>query len=82
MNIITTKLVKDGNSMAVRIPKSALEMSGLEGDIEMVVSKNKIIIKKSVDPRAGWVESLQKTPYCLDGDLAEWDGVVADGLND
>ncbi len=31
MTTITTKLIRDGNSMAVRIPKTILAMSGLNG---------------------------------------------------
>ncbi len=91
MTTITTKLVKDGNSTAVRLSKHVLEMSGLSGDIQLSVQKGEITLRplSTNEPRAGWeaqvAKVLTENPHALDQDkeLAQWEeATVADGLND
>ncbi|OGL38632.1 hypothetical protein A3J32_00015 [Candidatus Saccharibacteria bacterium RIFCSPLOWO2_02_FULL_46_7] len=88
MTTITTKLVKDGNSMAVRLPKTLLAMSGLSSTVELEAKKGQIIIKRQMrQPRKGWakqIEQVVKTdPNALqpDPELSDWEASAADGLD-
>ncbi len=58
--MITTRLVQDGNSMAVRLSKPVLEMSGLSGELELEVKRGKIIISAKHNPRAGWHQAIKQ----------------------
>jgi antitoxin MazE len=52
------RVVKIGNSQGIRIPKPLLEQTGIMGDVELEVDKNKIIIRPLLNPRAGWDEAF------------------------
>lgn len=82
MNSIQSKLVKDGNSTAVRIPKALLEMSGITGVVEISAEKGRVIIKNVKKPRANWAQSIGSDTYAVDQELADWDSLTGDGLND
>ena len=49
-----THLVPIGNSKGVRIPQSLLKTCGLEGDIEMTICKDGLLLKPIVPLREGW----------------------------
>ncbi len=55
-----TKLVSIGNSKGVRIPKTVLEECNMENDVELIIDKDRIIIKplKRVH-RRGWDKAFQ-----------------------
>lgn len=78
---ISTKLVKDGNSTAVRIPKTDLEMSGLKGDVTLNVKKDVIIIKYDKNPRRGWAVVASTCGNLVDKELGDWEGVTADAID-
>ena len=44
---ITTKLIKDGNSVAVRLPKTVLAMSGLHGEVQLEVEKGQVTLRQA-----------------------------------
>jgi antitoxin component of MazEF toxin-antitoxin module len=80
MASITTKLVKDGNSMAVRLPKTLLIMSGLRGSVRLEAKKGQIIIKQEeTHPRAGWKAQIEKV--LKDDDFSDMNMADADGLD-
>ncbi len=88
MTYINTTLTTSGNSVAVRLPKELLKMSGLGKSIKLEAKKGKIIISKSENPREGWAEQIAQVissnPQAVQADpeLADWDNVIADGLDD
>jgi len=87
MTNISTKLIKDGNSMAVRLPKTLLAMSGLYGFVRLEAKEGQIIIKQDKNhPRDGWEEQIKKVlaeeANPKDDDFADMDVAMADGLND
>ncbi len=83
MASIRTKLVRDGNSTSVRIPKTLLEMSGLSGMVEIEASRGIVTIRETKNPRAGWAEAIQKADaQCIDPELADWDALAGDSLGD
>lgn len=49
-----TRLVQIGNSRGVRIPKAVLDQLRLEGEIEMEVRGDEIILRQKGKARAGW----------------------------
>ncbi len=59
MNTIDSKLTTSGNSVAVRLPKALLEMSGLGSRVKLEAKNGKIIISKSLHPRDGWSNQIQ-----------------------
>lgn len=87
MTTITTKLVRDGNSVAVRLPKTVLEMSGLREEVQMEVKHGQITIRSAHKPRSEWKQQIAKTiganPKAaqIDYELNDWDVTTSDGLN-
>jgi antitoxin component of MazEF toxin-antitoxin module len=90
MATITTRLVKDGNSMAVRLPKHLLLISGLHGVVQLDVAKGQITVRAIREPRAGWKEQIEREivahgPLTMADDygdlLVEADATLADGLD-
>jgi len=87
MTTLATKLVKDGNSKAVRLPSTVLAMSGLQDDVLLEVKKGQIIIRPLVNNRQNWeqliAQEISKNPRALDADpeLDDWDVTINDGFN-
>jgi len=55
MKIMKTKVIKIGNSRGIRIPKSIIEQSGLNDEVELEVRNDQIIIKSiSKNKRENW----------------------------
>ena len=76
---IRASIVRIGNSQGVRIPKTLLAISGIENDVEIVVTKGAIIIRPARKARENWAEQFEA--MALSGDdtllddlvLTEWD---------
>ena len=87
MTTITTKLIRDGNSVAVRLPKTVLTMSGLRDNIQMEVREGQITLRSANKPRSGWKEQIAKVissdskSLQSDSELNDWDITSSDGLN-
>ncbi len=84
---IATKLVKDGNSTAVRLPKTLLALSGLSGDVELEAKEGQIIITQSQrQPREGWEEQIKHVMaeqlQLVDDKFEDMNVALADGLDD
>ena len=54
MNAINTTLTPSGNSVAVRLPKDLLRMSGLGTRVQLEAKEGKIIISKATNARESW----------------------------
>ena len=85
MNAITTTLTTSGNSVAVRLPKELLRMSGLSSKVTLEAKQGKIIISKPANSREDWAAQI-KTLVATLGDPAQGFGdmnvAVHDGLED
>lgn len=83
---LNTRLVKDGNSKAVRLNSTVLLMSGLSDDIELEVKKGEVILRPLNNSRKNWdkliTEEIARNPKALshDPELEDWDITVNDGL--
>jgi len=53
-----TKLIKIGNSLGIRIPKSLIMQYELSNDIEINPTAEGILIKSKKKARDGWKEQL------------------------
>ncbi|MEA5581733.1 AbrB/MazE/SpoVT family DNA-binding domain-containing protein [Nodularia harveyana UHCC-0300] len=51
---IKTRIVKIGNSQGLRIPKTLLEQSGINSEVEIEVDGNHLIIRPVAQARANW----------------------------
>lgn len=85
MTSIQTKLTTSGNSVAVRLPKELLKMSGLGERVTLEARRGKIIISKSLSPRTGWQEQIREM-VAEEGDpsveFGDMQGASRDGLDD
>lgn len=65
-----TSIRKMGNSQGVIIPKPLLLQVGLEGEADLVVENNAIVLRKPKDnPREGWAEASRKLAESGDDQL-------------
>lgn len=86
MKTIYTTLTTSGNSVAVRLPKELLAMSGLTKNVALEAKQGKIIISKAKMPRQNWGTQIQKLAATEGSDPAqEFDTMLVaetDGLDD
>ena len=87
MNTITTQIVKDGNSSAVRLPKTFLKISGLHGDVNLTAKKGQITVSQAKKARADWPLKMKKliasdTTLVKNNEFEDWDVALLDGLDD
>ena len=59
MNTVRTRIVKIGNSQGIRIPKVIIDQAGLEGEIEISVQPDHLIIRPLSRPRQNWEEQFR-----------------------
>ena len=52
--MVRSKIIKIGNSHGIRIPQALLEQVGLNGNVEITVEGNKLIINPLRVSRQGW----------------------------
>ena len=69
MTDMTTKLVKDGNSMAIRLPKQVITMSVLSGLVKLSVKRGQITIRTPDNPRHDWSSQIYQD-IALNGPLS------------
>ncbi len=88
MATLATRLVKDGNSKAVRLPSTVLAMSGLSDEVLLEVENGQVTIRPlNSNPRKEWAALIKKeianNPKALNSDveLDDWDVTLNDGLD-
>ena len=68
------KLVKIGNSMGVRLPKTVIEECHLLPELELIPKNNSITLQSIKVPRDGWKDAIKddisKHPM---SSLGEWE---------
>ena len=68
------RIVRIGNSQGIRIPKPLIEQTGLEGEVEIRVQDDSLVISPATKPREGWDDAFRRMAECgddvlLDGDV-------------
>lgn len=53
------QIIKIGNSKGIRIPKPLLEESNLEGEVDIEVVEEGILIKSTSPARHGWEKAFR-----------------------
>ena len=54
------KLVRIGNSRGVRLPKAVIAEANLGDEVELVVRKGEVVIKRVRKVREGWAEDARR----------------------
>jgi antitoxin MazE len=59
MNTVKTQIIKIGNSRGIRIPKLLIEQVGLGSEAEIIVERDRLIIRPTARPRTSWDEQFR-----------------------
>lgn len=59
MTTVRTKIIPIGNSQGIRLPKLLLEQSGLGGEVDLELDRDRIIIQSAARPRQGWDQAFR-----------------------
>ena len=82
---VKTRIVRIGNSRGVRIPKTLLELTELQEEVELEVREGEIIVRAARPIRPGWEEAFKDmgsrhdellddgAPYTTARDEEEWE---------
>jgi antitoxin MazE len=54
------KIVPIGNSRGIRLPKTVIDQYALEGEVELEMKKDHIVVRASRRPREGWEEAFAR----------------------
>lgn len=81
-----TRIVKIGNSQGIRIPKPLIEETGLQGEVDLRVEDQSLVISRVREVREGWDQAFQRmaergddtfldpeTPSLTGWDGTEWE---------
>ncbi len=55
-----TRIVRIGNSKAIRLPKALLQQTGLGDEVLLMVKGNSLLIQPADQPRAGWADAFRQ----------------------
>ncbi|MDZ7766184.1 MAG: AbrB/MazE/SpoVT family DNA-binding domain-containing protein [Melioribacteraceae bacterium] len=55
-----TKIIKIGNSRGIRIPKSIIDESGLQNEVDLEIVNGKIVIKPISKNRENWAAAFKE----------------------
>ena len=70
--MMKTTLRKMGNSQGVIIPKGVITQLGIDGDLDISVENNAIVLRKPLNQvRTGWAEASKKVA-AADDDKLVW----------
>ena len=59
MTTMKTRIVRIGNSQGIRIPKLALDQTGLGEEVELELLDDCIAIRSAHHPRSGWEDAFR-----------------------
>jgi antitoxin MazE len=79
--VVSTRIVKIGNSQGIRIPKLLLDQLSLGEQVELEVLDNQLVVRAASTPRHGWAEQFRiMAEHCddrlvdlPDASLTTWD---------
>lgn len=72
-----SRIVRIGNSKGVRIPKPLLEDTGLDGEVEIRVHNDSLVISPLKNPRQGWSKAFKAMAARGDDALVHGDQIRA-----
>lgn len=65
-------IIQIGNSQGLRIPKPILEQCGFDGEVELEVHDNELIIKRTTHSRQNWEKAFKAMAENKDDQLIEF----------
>lgn len=68
---IRTRIIKIGNSQGIRIPKTLLEQSGIQTEVEIGIDGDRLTIRPLPQLRVGWDEAFAMMSLQKDDDLLD-----------
>ena len=68
-----THIVRSGRWHSLQIPKSLLEQTGLEGEVEIAADQGQLIVGPPAKSRAGWNAAFAKMAWHRDDRLLDLD---------
>jgi antitoxin MazE len=71
---IRTRIIKIGNSQGIRIPKTLLEQSGIQAEVEISIDGDRLTIRPLQQLRTGWDQAFAAMS-------AQQDDVLLDEVN-
>ncbi|HPD17517.1 MAG TPA: AbrB/MazE/SpoVT family DNA-binding domain-containing protein [Planctomycetota bacterium] len=57
--VLKAHIIRIGNSRGIRIPKVCLDQLGLDGEVELAVQPDRLVIRPARRPRKGWEEQFR-----------------------
>lgn len=69
--IVTTRIIKIGNSQGIRLPKLLLEQAGLSGEVQVEVEDNCLILRAVTGRRQGWDAQFERMAEHRDDKLLD-----------
>ena len=66
-----TRIIKIGNSQGIRIPKALLQQLKLEGEVEIELRDDQLVVRRASQPRAGWDEKFRLMAQQHDDTLSD-----------
>ncbi|MBL9082484.1 MAG: AbrB/MazE/SpoVT family DNA-binding domain-containing protein [Planctomycetales bacterium] len=66
-----SRIITIGNSKGIRIPKPLLEQSGLKDEVEIIATKQGLVIRPKTNLRAGWSEAFAEMAKAGDDELLD-----------
>lgn len=69
------QIIKIGNSKGIRIPKTFIEQSGIENEVELEVEKGQLVIKPLYKARNDWDSAFKKMAVGEDDSLLDSDSL-------
>ena len=56
--MLRTQIVKIGNSRGVRLPKVLIDQMGFDNEVEILVQRGQIVLRRVAHPRHDWDEQF------------------------
>lgn len=76
-----TRIVRIGNSQGIRIPKTLLEQTDLQGEVEISVRGGSLVVSPVAPARDGWEAAFRKMAASGDDRLLDGDIPAADSFD-
>jgi antitoxin MazE len=73
--ILTTRLIRIGNSHGIRLPRVLAEKFSSDVDIEVFTDGDAVVLRPATHPRAGWAKQFAAMAAREDDTLLDADAV-------
>lgn len=79
---MTTQLIRIGNSQGVRLPKAIIEQCSFEGELEIRVRGEEVVLRKKKTVREGWADDAKLVGKLSKEDKQWLDAPLSSTLDD